>query len=166
MDHDLTVGDVRIRNIQTNIRGWDGTTRRLGNSIFIFEVADLCIAHLGHLHHRLSDEDLRRLGQIDIVFAAIDNSSTLRLDSLMDVLESIGPADGHPDALSFCRGPAVLHGPGRGGGLQRGTGQYLKAGDQPFGPAAQDDGLYHDARRRGLPNAEPLTRCTSDPRPV
>lgn len=92
MDHDLTVDDVRIRNIQTNIRGWDGENRRLGNSIFVFEVADLCIAHLGHLHHRLTREDLTRLGQIDVVFAAIDNSSTLRLDSLMDVLANIGPA--------------------------------------------------------------------------
>jgi len=92
MDHDLLVGDVRIRNIQTNIRGWDGENQRLGNSIFIFEVADLCIAHLGHLHHRLTQEDLNRLGQIDVVFAAIDNSSTLRLDSLMDVLANIGPA--------------------------------------------------------------------------
>ncbi|MES0880186.1 MBL fold metallo-hydrolase [Roseibium sp. SCP14] len=92
IDHELTVEDVHIRNIQTNIRGWDGETRRLGNSIFIFEVGDLCIAHLGHLHHRLTQEDLTRLGQIDVVFAAIDNSTTLRLDSLMDVLDSIGPA--------------------------------------------------------------------------
>lgn len=92
MDHDLIVGDVRIRNIQTNIRGFDGDVRRLGNSIFVFEVADLCIAHLGHLHHKLTAEDLQRLGRIDIVFAAIDNSSTIRLDSLMDVLKNIGPA--------------------------------------------------------------------------
>ncbi|WP_417666655.1 MBL fold metallo-hydrolase [Roseibium sp.] len=92
VDYDLTVKDVRIRNIQTNIRGWDGETRRLGNSIFIFEVADLCIAHLGHLHHRLTQEDLLRLGQIDIVFAAIDNTSTLRIDSLMEVLASISPS--------------------------------------------------------------------------
>ncbi len=92
MDHDLTVEDVHIRNIQTNTRGWNGETRRLGNSIFIFEVADLCIAHLGHLHQRLTGEDLKRLGQIDIVFAAIDNSTTLRLDSMMDVLQTIGPS--------------------------------------------------------------------------
>lgn len=92
MDHDLIVEDVRIRNIQTNIRGWEGESRRLGNSIFVFEVADLCIAHLGHLHHRLTQEDLTRLGQIDVVFAAIDNTSTLRLESLMDVLDKIGPA--------------------------------------------------------------------------
>lgn len=92
IDHDLTVEDVRIRNVQTNIRGWDGDSRRLGNSIFIFEVADLCIAHLGHLHHRLTQDDLSRLGRIDVVFAAIDNTSTLRLDSLMDVLADVGPA--------------------------------------------------------------------------
>ncbi|MTI00607.1 MBL fold metallo-hydrolase [Roseibium sp. RKSG952] len=92
IDHDVIIDDVRIRNIQTNIRGWDGETRRLGNSIFVFEIADLCIAHLGHLHHRLTEEDLLRLGQIDIVFAAVDNSSTLRLESLMQVLEDIGPS--------------------------------------------------------------------------
>lgn len=92
LDHDIMVDDVRIRNIQTNIRGWDGDSRRLGNSIFVFEVADLCVAHLGHLHHRLTPEDLTRLGQIDIVFAAVDNSSTLRLESLMQVLADIRPA--------------------------------------------------------------------------
>ncbi len=116
MDHDLTVGDVRIRNIQTNIRGWDGESRRLGNSIFIFEVADLCIAHLGHLHHRLTQEDLTRLGQIDVVFAAIDNTSTLRLDSLMEVLESIGPAMVIPMHFHFA------------GALQAFTGRALEAG--------------------------------------
>ncbi|WP_306027063.1 MBL fold metallo-hydrolase [Stappia sp. MMSF_3263] len=91
MDHDLTVGDVRIRNLQTNIRGWDGETRRLGNSIFVFEVADLCIAHLGHLHHRLTQDDLARLGTIDIVFAPVDNASTLRLDSLVEVIKAVSP---------------------------------------------------------------------------
>lgn len=91
MDHDLVVDDVRIRNLQTNIRGWDGETRRLGNSIFVFETADLCIAHLGHLHHRLTQEDLARLGTIDIVFAPVDNASTLRLDSLIEVLKALSP---------------------------------------------------------------------------
>jgi L-ascorbate metabolism protein UlaG (beta-lactamase superfamily) len=91
MDHDLTVEDVRIRNLQTNTRGWDGETRLLGNSIFVFEVADLCIAHLGHLHHRLTPEDLARLGTIDIVFAPVDSASTLRLDSLVEVIKAVSP---------------------------------------------------------------------------
>ncbi|MBA5778992.1 MBL fold metallo-hydrolase [Stappia sp. F7233] len=91
MDHDLTIRDVRIRNIQTNTRGWDGETRRLGNSIFIFETAELCIAHLGHLHQRLTDEDLTRLGRIDIVFVPVDGSVTLGHDSMAEVLQAIGP---------------------------------------------------------------------------
>src|SRR5665213_3176203 len=48
---DLTYKDVRVRNVPTNIRTWGGDTERHGNSIFIFEIANLCIAHLGHLHH-------------------------------------------------------------------------------------------------------------------
>ena len=32
------------------------------NSIFVFEVADLCIAHLGHLHQLLTDQQLAELG--------------------------------------------------------------------------------------------------------
>ncbi|NRG19824.1 MBL fold metallo-hydrolase [Rhizobiales bacterium] len=91
MDHDKTIEDVRIRNIQTNTRGWDGETNLLGNSIFVFEVADLCIAHLGHLHQRLTENDLTRLGQIDIVFVPVDGSATLSHQSMIEVLKSIGP---------------------------------------------------------------------------
>ena len=91
MTHDLSIRDARIRNLQTNTRGWDGSTRLLGNSIFVFEVADLCIAHLGHLHHRLTAEDLAVLGTIDIVMAPVDNASTLKLDTLVDVLAALSP---------------------------------------------------------------------------
>ncbi len=54
--YDLRYRDVRIRNVLTNIRdrNGDGGTEFGGNSIFIFEIADLCIAHLSHLHHTLS----------------------------------------------------------------------------------------------------------------
>lgn len=90
--HDIRVEDVRIRNLPTNARGWDGETRAFGNSIFIFEMADLCIAHLGHLHHQLTPDDLATLGRIDVVLAPVDNAATLRLDSLMSVLDGIKPA--------------------------------------------------------------------------
>ncbi|WP_430513210.1 MBL fold metallo-hydrolase [Pannonibacter phragmitetus] len=90
--HDIRVEDVRIRNLPTNARGWDGETRAFGNSIFIFELADLCIAHLGHLHHQLTADDLATLGRIDVVLAPVDNAATLRLDSLMAVLDGIKPS--------------------------------------------------------------------------
>lgn len=88
-EHDLTVGDVQIRNVPTDIRGWGAAVEPDGNSIFIFEVADLCIGHLGHLHHRLSHEDLALIGRLDIVFAPVDGSYTLDLPSMIAVLKEL-----------------------------------------------------------------------------
>ena len=53
---DLKYRDVRVRNVPTNIRDFGGGTERYGNSIFIFEIANMCIAHLGHLHHTLTQQ--------------------------------------------------------------------------------------------------------------
>jgi L-ascorbate metabolism protein UlaG (beta-lactamase superfamily) len=63
--YDLTIGDVRIRNVTTDIRG--GMAGRIpdGNSIFVFEIAGLCIGHLGHLHHELSAEHVGQIGRLD-----------------------------------------------------------------------------------------------------
>jgi hypothetical protein len=65
--HDVTEADVRIRNIPTNIRDFSGGTFEFGNSIFVFELGNLCIAHLGHLHHTLTTQQLAQLGQMDVV---------------------------------------------------------------------------------------------------
>ena len=78
-----------IRNVPTDIRSWAGTVEPDGNSIFIFEVADLCIGHLGHLHHKLSREDLALIGRLDIVFAPVDGGYTLDLKSMIDVLQDL-----------------------------------------------------------------------------
>lgn len=88
-NHDVRVGDVRIRNVPTNIRDWGGQTQYYGNSIFIFEIAGLCVAHLGHLHHTLSPRQLTELGPIDVVLVPVDGSYTLNVDGMMDVLKQI-----------------------------------------------------------------------------
>jgi L-ascorbate metabolism protein UlaG (beta-lactamase superfamily) len=87
--YDLQVKDVRIRNVPTNIRNWSGGTERNGNSIFIFEVSQLCIAHLGHLHHTLTQQQLDEIGRIDVVMAAVDGNLTLDLDGMVEVLHSL-----------------------------------------------------------------------------
>ena len=90
--HDVRMADMRIRNIVTNIRQWGSeTTIRDGNSIFVFEAADLCIAHLGHLHHTLTAEHLKQLGRIDILLVPVDGSYTLDLEGMMEVIASINP---------------------------------------------------------------------------
>ncbi|MFZ4808370.1 MAG: MBL fold metallo-hydrolase [Hyphomicrobiaceae bacterium] len=88
-EHDVSIGDVRIRNLATNIRGWDGSTAQYGNSIFIFEVGDLCIAHLGHLHHTLRNDQLAQIGQVDVVLVPVDGSYTLDLPGMMEVLKEL-----------------------------------------------------------------------------
>lgn len=86
---DMTYKDVRVRNVPTNIRSWDGGTERHGNSIFIFEVANLCIAHLGHLHHTLTQQQLDEIGRVDVVMVPVDGSYTLDLEGMMEVLQAL-----------------------------------------------------------------------------
>ncbi len=88
---DLKYRDVRVRNVPTNIRDWNGGTERYGNSIFIFEIANLCIAHLGHLHHTLTQQQLNEIGRIDVVMAPVDGNYTLDLDGMMEVLTALKP---------------------------------------------------------------------------
>jgi len=86
---DMTYKDVRVRNVPTNIRTWDGGTERHGNSIFIFEIANLCIAHLGHLHHTLTQQQLNEIGRIDVVMVPVDGNMTLDLDGMVEVLHAL-----------------------------------------------------------------------------
>ena len=87
--HNLQVGDVRIRNVPTNIRDEDGGTRLYGNSMFVFETAGLCIVHLGHLHHPLEPEQLKALGRMDVVLVPVDGTWTLNVYDMMGVLSAL-----------------------------------------------------------------------------
>jgi len=87
--HDVQVGDVRVRNVPTNIRSFSGGTERHGNSIFIFEIANMCIAHLGHLHHTLTQQQLNEIGRIDVVMVPVDGTLTLDLPGMIEVLEEL-----------------------------------------------------------------------------
>jgi L-ascorbate metabolism protein UlaG (beta-lactamase superfamily) len=87
--HDITVKDVRVRNVPTNIRDYGGGTQRHGNSIFVFEIANMCIAHLGHLHHTLTQQQMNEIGRIDALFVPVDGSYTLDLDGMIEVVEGL-----------------------------------------------------------------------------
>lgn len=87
--HDVQAGDMRVRNVVTNIRDGGGGTERDGNSIFVFQTGDLCIAHLGHLHHVLAPEHLKQIGRVDVVLVPVDGSYTLDVDGMIDVLKAL-----------------------------------------------------------------------------
>jgi L-ascorbate metabolism protein UlaG (beta-lactamase superfamily) len=86
---DVQYKDVRVRNVPTNIRTWGGDTERHGNSIFVYEMANLCIAHLGHLHHTLTQQQLNEIGKVDVVLVPVDGSYTLDLEGMIEVLQSL-----------------------------------------------------------------------------
>jgi L-ascorbate metabolism protein UlaG (beta-lactamase superfamily) len=84
------VGDVFIRNVTTDIRRYFGDNSggdmiKDGNSIFIFEVAGLCIGHLGHLHVKLDDSEFAAIGRLDVVMVPIDGTYTMSLDGISDI---------------------------------------------------------------------------------
>jgi L-ascorbate metabolism protein UlaG (beta-lactamase superfamily) len=84
------IGDVFIRNVTTDIRRYfgddsSGEMIKDGNSIFVFEVAGLCIGHLGHLHHKLDDSHFAAIGRLDIVMVPIDGTYTMSLDGISDI---------------------------------------------------------------------------------
>ncbi len=88
---DMAYKDVRVRNVPTNIRTSDGGTEFNGNSIFVFETANLCIVHLGHLHHTLTQTQLDEVGRPDVVLVPVDGNYTLDLDGMIEVLHALKP---------------------------------------------------------------------------
>jgi L-ascorbate metabolism protein UlaG (beta-lactamase superfamily) len=88
------IGDVLIRNVTTDIRRYYGDDAggemvKDGNSIFIFEVAGLCIGHLGHLHHKLDKSHFAAIGRLDIVMVPIDGSYTMSLDGVSEITKRL-----------------------------------------------------------------------------
>lgn len=91
---ELRIGDVYVRNVTTDIRRYygdfsGGDMIRDGNSIFIFEVAGLCIGHLGHLHHRLDESHFAQIGRIDILMVPIDGTYTMSLDGISEITKRL-----------------------------------------------------------------------------
>jgi hypothetical protein len=88
-DHYLELGEMLVRNVPTDVRsGWEGV-RVAGNSIFVFEVAGLCIGHLGHLHHEPDEFQYAALGRLDVVMAPVDGGMTLDLPTMIRTLKRL-----------------------------------------------------------------------------
>ena len=88
------IDDVLIRNVTTDIRRYFGDTSgtdmiKDGNSIFIFEVAGLCIGHLGHLHVKLDDSHFAAIGRLDILMVPIDGAYTMSLDGISEITKRL-----------------------------------------------------------------------------
>lgn len=88
--HYLELSDVLVRNVHTDIRSrFNGEPRVNGNSIFVFEVEGLCVAHLGHLHHEPDPSQYAALGRIDVVMVPVDGGYTMDQANMINVLQRL-----------------------------------------------------------------------------
>ncbi|MBP1848866.1 MBL fold metallo-hydrolase [Rhizobium halophytocola] len=85
------VADAYIRNVTTDIRSFGGVETD-ANSIFIFEVAGLCIGHLGHLHYELTETHYAEIGRLDVVMVPVDGGLTMGAISMSKVIDRLRSA--------------------------------------------------------------------------
>ncbi len=89
ISHKLDLDEVLVRNVSTDIRSQFSGIEPKGNSIFIFEMAGLCIGHLGHLHHEPDAGQYAAIGRLDVVMAPVDGGMTLDLPTMTKVLKRL-----------------------------------------------------------------------------
>lgn len=86
--HELDLGEMLVRNTHTDVRARFGEGgRKNGNSVFVFEVAGLCIGHLGHLHHRPDDAQFASIGRLDVVMVPVDGGYTMATSEMAEVVK-------------------------------------------------------------------------------
>jgi len=61
------------------------------NTIYVFEAEGLRLAHLGDLGHRLTQEHLREIGEVDILFVPVGGVYTIGPEEAVEVINGIEP---------------------------------------------------------------------------
>jgi len=87
--HFLRLGETLIRNVPTDIRSSYAGVEPFGNSIFIFEIGDLCVGHLGHIHHIPTEEHYALLGRLDVIMVPVDGTHTLGIGDIIVMLKRL-----------------------------------------------------------------------------
>ncbi len=82
--------DVAVRTVGVYHDDKRGTVRGL-DTVFIFEVGGLRIAHLGDLGHLLDDEELEAIGSVDVLLVPVGGSTTLDAYHATRVVDQLHP---------------------------------------------------------------------------
>jgi L-ascorbate metabolism protein UlaG (beta-lactamase superfamily) len=83
-----SIKDITIVNIPSQ-RGqsWG----EVANSIFIYEMGSLCLAHLGNIGHLLSPAQEKALERVDVMMIPIDAMTNLGFEDIVKVIEQVKP---------------------------------------------------------------------------
>ncbi|MCX7845128.1 MAG: MBL fold metallo-hydrolase [Dictyoglomaceae bacterium] len=81
---------IKIRSISSYHDESLGS-KRGENQIFIFNIDEITIAHLGDLGHVLLREDIKKLGEIDILCIPVGGVYTIDANQALEIVEKIKP---------------------------------------------------------------------------
>jgi len=83
-----TVRDVLIYSVPVYQQQFGNA---LKGAAFVFDLGTLCIAHLGDLSHKLTDEQIKAFGKVDIAMIPIGGTFTMPPDTAREVLQQLKP---------------------------------------------------------------------------
>lgn len=87
---DVKVKDVAIRTVGVYHDDALGADRGL-NTVFVFEVGGLRIAHLGDLGHMLTEEQWSAIGSVDVLLVPVGGASTIDGPQATRVVDQLRP---------------------------------------------------------------------------
>jgi L-ascorbate metabolism protein UlaG (beta-lactamase superfamily) len=83
-----SVKDITIVNIPSQrSQSWGA----IANSIFVFEMGSLCLAHLGNIGHLLTEEQVKVLQRVDVMMVPIDAMTNLGFEDIIKVIDQVKP---------------------------------------------------------------------------
>jgi L-ascorbate metabolism protein UlaG (beta-lactamase superfamily) len=88
-DIDETIGDVRIRAVQTYHDDTQGSQRGR-NAAFVLETGGLTFAHLGDLGHTLDDTQIAGIGPVDALMVPVGGTFTIDGAGASEVTHQLG----------------------------------------------------------------------------
>lgn len=87
---DRTFKDVRAYTVPTYHDEAAGA-KRGKNAVFVLEVGDLRLAHLGDLGHVLNDEQVQRIGRLDVLMIPVGGYFTIDANQAWQVVAALKP---------------------------------------------------------------------------
>jgi L-ascorbate metabolism protein UlaG (beta-lactamase superfamily) len=90
MKIDEKVKDISIRSVGVYHDNKKGAAIGL-NTVFVFEVGGVRIAHLGDLGHILTDEQISAIGSVDVVLVPVGGVWTVDAHKATEVVDQIRP---------------------------------------------------------------------------
>lgn len=82
------VKDIVVVNLPS-ARNYD--LSRIANSIFVYEMGSLCLAHLGNIGHLLTEKQQKLLRRVDVMMIPIDARNNLSFEDLVKVMDQVKP---------------------------------------------------------------------------